>query len=223
MKDHLYAVPAKTSYSINCGTGTLLIIHVSKSNIYCDSLFEGSCRDLGSLRLMARRKYVISRLPDTICLCCDDASGEIAQCKNLILESAMYFLKLVSNAVKTIPCPSQRSDCLNQKQLDIIEKHMIEHPEMDADVVSLAKLVSLSPGHFMRIYKNTTQTTVMERYRQIRIHAAEKMLASGNYNIADVVLALHFCNASQLTRHCQKYLHATPKQLLNRCAVSSHK
>ena len=216
---HFYAVAADTSYSLCCEKGTLLIIYVSRNGVYNDSLSGKPCEDLGSLSSLTHTKFRITQLPNVISDFFNDAREGIASCKGLILESARIILGHVPKAAKTISKVKQRSDCLNQNQFDIIDTHIRENLQMKFDIDKLALQISLAHDHVMRLFKRTTGTTVKEYYRKMRIHKAKDMMASGHYQIADVIKSLCFGSHRQLLRHCRKYWNATPKQLLKKRAI----
>jgi AraC-like DNA-binding protein len=218
-ENHLYAMAASASYSIRCEKGWILILFVSLNGLCDGSLFENPFRDLGSLSSLAQNNSNLVLLPGIIFQYCNVGKGGIAPYKGLILESARVILKDVSEAVKTLSTLHQCPGCLNQKQFNTIDSYIRKNLKTNPDSSTLARLISRSKSHFIRLFKNTMKMPVMEYRRRIRIHKAMELLISGHYDIAEVVVSLGFCDHRQLIRLCKKYFNATPRQIQNRRAV----
>jgi AraC-like DNA-binding protein len=220
MKNHWYAIQAGTSCSMNWNKGSLLILYVPKNHESAGPLFDQSSSDLGNLFSLISKNFVIAQLITLIRHCC---KGDVTPYKSLVLESAGIILPHIAKAAHARAGNCQRSDSLTQRQFDVIEKYMMEHLDGKVNIATLARLVSLSQSQFMRLFKNTTNIPAMDYYGRLRIQKAGEMLGSGTYYISHVVSRLGFCDHSMLVRHCRKYLHATPKQLMNKSVTSKGK
>jgi len=79
-------------------------------------------------------------------------------------------------------------------------------------LADLARVAHLSPHHFSRLFKQATGCTPYKYVLRSRVERARQLLRSG-MAIAEVVTVAGFSSHSQLTRHCQRLLGATPSEL----------
>ncbi len=92
---------------------------------------------------------------------------------------------------------------------DYIEAHVSEHIAVER----LAQEARLSMHHFSRLLKNTLGLTPHKLIVQHRILRARDILLKGEMNVAEVALAVGFCDQSHLDRHFQLTFGCTPSSI----------
>jgi AraC family transcriptional regulator len=89
-------------------------------------------------------------------------------------------------------------------------RYIEQHLEERISLVSLAKVVRLSPYHFCRAFKQSLGVSPQKYYNSRRIERAKALLADPATSITEVGLALGFSETSSFTRAFHKIAGLTP-------------
>ena len=77
-------------------------------------------------------------------------------------------------------------------------------------VAELARAVSLSPGHFVRAFKQTTGQPPHRWLIEQRIDKAKQLLIGTTLSLGEIALACGFADQSHFTRMFSRVTHSTP-------------
>ncbi|MCX7747561.1 MAG: AraC family transcriptional regulator [Clostridia bacterium] len=94
-------------------------------------------------------------------------------------------------------------------------EYMHQHYGQRLSVSKLAKIVNMSPSHFIRIFKKETDSTPMEYLIKLRIDKAKKLLRSGAKKITEISLECGFNSTSHFSSCFAKHLGISPSEYQN--------
>ena len=86
------------------------------------------------------------------------------------------------------------------------------HFERNISLDDIARYVFLSPGYFIRAFKEETGQSPISYLIKIRIDRAMEMLADTDDKIIDIALAVGFSNQQRFNEMFKKLVHMTPMQ-----------
>jgi transcriptional regulator GlxA family with amidase domain len=87
---------------------------------------------------------------------------------------------------------------------------ILEHPEADLSVASLARRVALSPRHFARVFREQVRATPARFVTQVRLEAARRRLEDSREGLAQIAAACGFGSAEVMRRVFLRSLRVSP-------------
>ncbi len=99
--------------------------------------------------------------------------------------------------------------------------HIHQHFAEDLSLAFLAKLVTLSPFHFARLFRESTGLAPHQYVVQHRVERARDFLLTSSQTTAEIAVAVGFCDQSHLTTHFKRVYGLTPKKF--RLQAASHR
>jgi AraC family transcriptional regulator len=100
--------------------------------------------------------------------------------------------------------------------LDYLNAHLCQNVQLS----ELARLVEMSPFHFLRLFRDSSGLTPHQYLVHRRVEVARSMLVHGDLSLADVAHRVGFADQSHFTRHFRRLTGAPPGQL--RRAIRAH-
>ncbi|MGC1310158.1 MAG: AraC family transcriptional regulator [Phormidesmis sp.] len=100
-------------------------------------------------------------------------------------------------------------------RLSQVKAYIDAYIARDLTVVKLAAIAQLSPYHFARLFKQSTGTTPHQYILHCRIDRAQHLLRHSALTLAEIAIAVGFCDQSHLTRRFKRIVGLTPTQFLN--------
>lgn len=117
-----------------------------------------------------------------------------------------------------LPAPNRQNgldpDVL-ARVLEFIEDN-VEQPILLAD---LAAIAGVSRFHFVRLFHRSTGISPIAYVEQSRIRRAQEYLRSGELTIAEVALAVGFCDQSGFTRRFHRHVGMTPAAFVKESGI----
>lgn len=89
---------------------------------------------------------------------------------------------------------------------------MVADPALSS-VVDLAQLLSCSPHHLSRVFREQTGLTFSEYRRALRLAQAVERILDGERSLAQVAIDSGFADHAHLTRTLRRLYQLTPSQL----------
>jgi AraC family transcriptional regulator len=99
-----------------------------------------------------------------------------------------------------------------QRRLDLVRAHLDAHLAEPVDLAALARVASLSPCHFHRVFRSLTGEGVGEHVRRLRLERAALLLRHSDRTITDVALAVGYESPAAFTRAFQREFGAAPAE-----------
>lgn len=121
-------------------------------------------------------------------------------------------IHLLRNYCTIQPKLSSHADGLSQLKLQQVREYINENLHQDIKLIELAEVAQLSPYHFLRLFKQTTNITPHQYILQCRIEKAKFLLQHSQISIAEIASRVGFCDQSHLTRCFKRNLGVTPRQ-----------
>lgn len=121
-------------------------------------------------------------------------------------------IHLLRNYCTTQPKVASQADGLSKPKLQQVTDYIQENLHQDIKLIELAAIAQLSPYHFLRLFKQTTNTTPHQYILQCRIEKAKFLLQHSQISIAEIASRVGFCDQSHLTRCFKRNLGVTPRQ-----------
>ncbi len=84
--------------------------------------------------------------------------------------------------------------------IHVVQDHLIDHLSDDNSIEDLAELVAMSPRNLSRVFKEKTETTILEYLTMLRLEFAKTMLNNPEYTIEYIATKCGFKTARQLQR-----------------------
>jgi AraC family transcriptional regulator len=122
-------------------------------------------------------------------------------------------IHLLRNYCTTQPKSSNDPNGSSQLKLQPVIEYVREHLHQNIKLIELAAISQLSPYHFLRLFKQTTNVTPHQYILRCRIEKAKVLLQQGELSLAEIALQVGFCDQSHLTRCFKRLLGVTPKQI----------
>ena len=105
------------------------------------------------------------------------------------------------------------------RELDIIKKEILGHPEMEISIARLSEKVHISSYHMIRKFAAENGLTPHKFQMQCRVRKAQELLQQG-YKVVDVAQMVGFCDQSHLDRVFRKQVGISPNQFINSAILS---
>lgn len=103
---------------------------------------------------------------------------------------------------------------LSPGQLDRVLTYINRHLGEGLPIAAMAREASISPYHFIRLFKASMGLPPHQYVLKSRLLRAKEMLCTGEFRVAEAAYESGFCDQSHLTRHFRKFFGFTPKALL---------
>ena len=110
----------------------------------------------------------------------------------------------------TASLQTNRSKGLSEQQLDRVTEYIEANLGMDVSLADLARVSSLSPSHFAKLFKKATGHTPYQFLMRRRIKRARHLLASTNETIGQIAIECGFGDQMHLTLTFKRMTGATP-------------
>ncbi|MGF1485343.1 MAG: helix-turn-helix domain-containing protein [Opitutales bacterium] len=98
--------------------------------------------------------------------------------------------------------------------------HALEHLEEPLRLADVARLASLSPSAFSRLFRRVTGRTFQEFVVESRISRAQSLLRETDWSVLDVSLAAGFRNLANFNRLFRRLNRCTPREYRKRFAAA---
>lgn len=108
--------------------------------------------------------------------------------------------------------PARRETCLGNGMLRKIEQYLDEHLSEAIVLEDLARLASVSPGHLLRAFRQTTGVTPHQFLIDRRLAHARQLLGDPALSLECIARRAGFASASHLGETFRKRLGVTPGQ-----------
>jgi AraC family transcriptional regulator len=118
----------------------------------------------------------------------------------------------VASLCAAIPSEQRRAATLSSKQLQRVTDFVRANLAHELSIERLARLVSMSPFHFARCFKQTTGFTPHQFVIRERIARARTMLSSNTQSIGDVAMALGFASQSHFADVYRRITGTSPRR-----------
>lgn len=137
---------------------------------------------------------------------------------NLLIDSlkTTLALHLLRKYCATKPKLSSYQNGLSKLKLNQVTEYIKEHLDSNLKVIELAAIASMSPYHFIRLFKKATGKTPHQYILEQRIIQAKYLLQHHNNSISEIFAAVGFCDQSHFTRYFKRIVGVTPKQYQTR-------
>jgi AraC family transcriptional regulator len=86
--------------------------------------------------------------------------------------------------------------------------------ETELSVAGIANAVSMSPYHFMRLFKKSTGKSPHQYVIEERVRKAKDLIATGKLSVCEAAYRVGFVDQSHLSRHFKRVFGLPPKALL---------
>ncbi len=100
---------------------------------------------------------------------------------------------------------------LSPTQLKLVTSYIRDHLNQELSLEELAAIAQLSPYHFCRSFKQSTNLTPHQYVIRQRVEQAKLLLKDGKMGISEVAVACGFTHQSHLNRHFKRLTGVTPK------------
>lgn len=101
---------------------------------------------------------------------------------------------------------------LSAQWYDLLD-YIYEHLANDLSLAELASVIGVSQSHFSSLFRQNIGSSPHQYLVQQRVERAKTMLLKSNLPIAEIATEVGFYDQSHLTRHMQRLLSISPKQL----------
>lgn len=137
------------------------------------------------------------------------------------LESRLYAdavanllsVHLLQNYATNKPQIKNYTDGLSPYKLEQVIEYINEHLDKSIGLTELARVVSMSPGYFSRLFKQSTGFAPHQYLIRCRVKRARKLLKQRQLTIAEVAYEVGFANQAHLNYHFKRLMGITPKAM----------
>lgn len=98
----------------------------------------------------------------------------------------------------------------NQPRIQIVIDYIHAHLDSELSISTLARLMQVSPFHFIRLFKRTMGITPHSYIMKQRIERAKVLLKGTNLSVAEIAYDIGFCSQSRFTTVFSQYVQASP-------------
>ena len=125
-------------------------------------------------------------------------------------------IHLLRKYCSTKPKLFSYKDGLSKSQFERVTEYINEHLDADLKVVELAAIASISPYHFIRLFRKTTGKTPHQYILQQRIEKARYLLHHSQLGISEIAASVGFCDQSHFTKYFKRSTGFTPRKYLTK-------
>ena len=118
----------------------------------------------------------------------------------------------VASLCGTIPREQRSVPTLSSRQLRRITEHVGRHLSQELTIERLAALVSMSPFHFARCFKQTTGVTPHHFVMRERVQRARELLVAEKRPIGEIAMDLGFASQSHFSDVYRRITGNTPRR-----------
>ena len=136
--------------------------------------------------------------------------SDLAFC-DLILKFAEGLARELSVRNGEVRLPELSTNSLGPQALHVLEDYMWENIERNITLAELAHLVHLSPFHFSRSFKQSTQITPHQALLRIRVRKARILLPESR-TLTEIAYRCGFSDQAHFTRVFKAHTGFTPRQ-----------
>lgn len=122
---------------------------------------------------------------------------------------AIHLLRKYCN---TKPKLSSYGNGLCKFKFKQITEYINEHLDSDLKVIELAAIASMSPYHFIRLFRKATDKTPHQYVLHQRIKKAQYLLHHSQISISEIAATVGFCDQSHFTKYFKRIIGVTPRQ-----------
>ncbi|MBR3979088.1 MAG: helix-turn-helix transcriptional regulator [Oscillospiraceae bacterium] len=130
----------------------------------------------------------------------------------LKLQSCACRILAILSRYRTNPKAADSGVYQHRKTLLMADKYLRENMTRDVNLLELAKLCSLDPTYFHKLYTAAFGQTPAQRHLGFRITAAKTALLEGKVSIADVAARCGFSSQTYFSYRFKKATGKTPAQ-----------
>jgi AraC-like DNA-binding protein/mannose-6-phosphate isomerase-like protein (cupin superfamily) len=110
---------------------------------------------------------------------------------------------------KSLPSTSL-TDALQRARIDQLDAFMKSNLHRSLTREDFARVVSLSPAHLARLYKQSSGKTLVDRLTELRIERAKHQLVGSSLSMTQIALEIGFNSSSHFTRLFQRHVGVSP-------------
>ena len=118
----------------------------------------------------------------------------------------------VASLCATIPGAQRCAPTLSSKQVARISEHIGKHLSQELTIERLAAVVSMSPFHFARCFKQTTGMTPHQFVTRERVLRARELLTTEKRPIGEIAMELGFASQSHFSDVYRRITGSSPRQ-----------
>jgi len=135
----------------------------------------------------------------------DDEGSEVARDVARLL--VIFLRRTGSQAQFSAQLCSQLAD---RHPIRELQQYIVDHPEADLSLETLARRVNTSPRHFARIFRAATGVTPGRYVEQVRLETARRRLEESELSVEAVAAACGFGSAGNFRRVFTKAMAVSP-------------
>mgnify|MGYP002777278510 CR=1 FL=1 len=113
----------------------------------------------------------------------------------------------------------QINSSFNDKRLEIINKHILQHFKTTLNLEETASLAGMEPESFCRYFKKMTKKTFTEYINHIRVGYASRLLIETNMSVTDICYESGFGNISNFNRFFKRIKETAPLTFRNKYRI----
>ncbi|WIM38158.1 AraC family transcriptional regulator [Paenibacillus sp. PK4536] len=141
-------------------------------------------------------------------------SGSELLIKSYLLACIGWLYRIVAHDHIELPASHQPA------YMQPLFQHLSHHFRESISIETAAELCQLTPTYFCYLFKKTTGKTFIEYINMLRIHEAEQLLRSGDWNISQVAYHCGFTSLNYFGRVFKQYKQMSPSRWLKHIAKS---
>ncbi|MEA5595054.1 AraC family transcriptional regulator [Rivularia sp. UHCC 0363] len=132
----------------------------------------------------------------------------------LYVESAatMLAVHLLRHYAVQKPIIKDFTGGISRSKLNLSINYINDNLDRNLSLIELAKLVEISPNHFLRLFKQSTGVTPYQYLINCRIERAKTLLKNQKLTLAQISQQLGFYDQSRFTNTFRKRMGITPKR-----------
>jgi len=207
----LFLMPGGLDFKVRL-EAELSTLHIYLRRTLLDEVAaQGGCASAELLPRLGEQDPMLERLAlgmrDALNDGGDDDSSSI-YVEHLSYAMASHLLRKHSSAGKQTP--ESGAGVLSKSRLAQVMDYIETHLERPLTLSELAAVCNLSPSHFARRFKATTQLPPHKYIITVRVNRAKRLLATHGQAIADIAYACGFTHQEHMTRIFRQQTGMTP-------------